>query len=83
MFGSMFLTHRNYKNGIVCNKVHISEKIDIDQELYVGLYADRINQCPTFILSPTDGCDVEMISLSYPEKIFKISVDFRKGLVDD
>ncbi len=51
--------------------VLVMEKVDIAQELYLGLVFDRDNRGATMIASSAGGVDIEEVSARTPEKIHR------------
>ena len=67
--------------GLVVNKVLVVPAADIATESYVGLILDRASQKPVFMVSDAGGVDIEEVAATTPEKITKIPVDPRYGLL--
>ena len=66
---------------LTVHKVLITPAEDIDTEAYVGVLIDRATQAPTFIVSAAGGIDIEQVAHETPEKIRKLTVDPRYGLL--
>jgi succinyl-CoA synthetase beta subunit len=47
----------------------------------VGIVVDRAARCPVFIVSPAGGIDIEQVAAETPDKILRIPVDPRYGLL--
>jgi succinyl-CoA synthetase beta subunit len=54
---------------------------DIATEAYVGVLVDRAKQAPTFIVSAAGGIDIETVAKETPDKVRKLTVDPRYGLL--
>lgn len=67
--------------GLTVHKVLVTPAEDIDSEAYVGVLIDRGTQAPTFIVSAAGGIDIEQVAAETPEKIRKLTVDPRYGLL--
>ena len=67
--------------GLTVEKVLVTPAEDIDTEAYVGVLIDRATQAPTFIVSAAGGVDIEEVAAKTPEKIRKLTVDPRYGLL--
>ncbi len=67
--------------GLVVQKVLVVPAADIAHEAYVGLIMDRASQRPVFMVSPAGGIDIEEVAEKTPEKIMRLSVDPRYGLL--
>ncbi len=67
--------------GLVVQKVLVVPAADIAHEAYVGLIMDRASQRPVFMVSPAGGIDIEEVAEKTPEKIMRLGVDPRYGLL--
>jgi len=67
--------------GLTVHKVLVTPAEDIATEAYVGVLVDRARQAPTFIVSAAGGIDIEQVAAVTPEKIRKLTVDPRYGLL--
>jgi succinyl-CoA synthetase beta subunit len=67
--------------GLVVNKVLVVPAAEIATESYVGLILDRATQKPVFMVSPAGGIDIEEVAAKTPEKITKLAIDPRYGLL--
>jgi succinyl-CoA synthetase beta subunit len=67
--------------GLIVQKVLVVPAADIAQEAYVGLIMDRASQRPVFMVSPAGGIDIEEVAEKTPEKIMRLAVDPRYGLL--
>ncbi|MGD2047230.1 MAG: ADP-forming succinate--CoA ligase subunit beta [Gemmatimonadota bacterium] len=67
--------------GLTVEKVLVTPAEDIETEAYVGVLIDRTTQAPTFIVSAAGGVDIEEVAAKTPEKIRKLTVDPRYGLL--
>jgi succinyl-CoA synthetase beta subunit len=67
--------------GLVVQKVLVVPAADIAHEAYVGLIMDRETQRPVFMVSPAGGIDIEEVAAKTPEKILRLAVDPRYGLL--
>ncbi|HMG18212.1 MAG TPA: ATP-grasp domain-containing protein, partial [Gemmatimonadales bacterium] len=54
---------------------------DIASESYVGLIMDRDSQRPVFMVSAAGGIDIEEVAAKTPEKIHRLAIDPRYGLL--
>jgi succinyl-CoA synthetase beta subunit len=66
---------------LVVGKILVVPAAEIATEAYVGLITDRETQRPVFMVSPAGGMDIEEVAAKTPEKIFKLAVDPRYGLL--
>ena len=67
--------------GLIVTKVLVVPAADIATESYVGLILDRATQLPVFMVSDAGGVDIEEVAAKTPEKITKVPVDPRYGLL--
>ncbi len=67
--------------GLTVEKVLIAPTENIATEAYVGVLIDRAKQAPTFIVSAAGGIDIETVAKETPEKVRKLAVDPRYGLL--
>jgi succinyl-CoA synthetase beta subunit len=63
-------------------KVLVEEKLDIKEELYLGVTVDRRNRSFVVLASAEGGIDIEDVAAETPEKIVKQLVDPLLGLRD-
>ena len=61
-------------------RVLIEEKIDFEDELYIGITVDRSAKKPVAIASQYGGMDIEQVALKDPEKIHREYIDPINGL---
>ena len=67
--------------GLTVNKVLVAPAAKITSESYVGIIVDRASQCPVIMVSPEGGVDIEEVAAKTPDKIFKLAIDPRFGLM--
>ncbi|HET7025682.1 MAG TPA: ADP-forming succinate--CoA ligase subunit beta [Gemmatimonadales bacterium] len=67
--------------GLMVHKVLVVPAADIASEAYVGIILDRESQRPVVMVSPAGGIDIEEVAAQTPEKILKLPVDPRYGLL--
>ena len=67
--------------GLVVNKVLVVPAAEIASESYVGLILDRKTQKPVFMVSSAGGIDIEEVAAKTPEKITRLAIDPRYGLL--
>ena len=63
-------------------KVLVEEKLDIKEEIYLGVTVDRRNRSFVVLASSEGGIDIEEVAAETPEKIVKQLVDPLLGLRD-
>ncbi|MBV6520939.1 MAG: Succinate--CoA ligase [GDP-forming] subunit beta [Gemmatimonadaceae bacterium] len=67
--------------GLTVQKVLVAEAADIASEAYVGIIMDRASKRPVFMVSAAGGIDIEEVAATTPEKILKLPIDPRYGLL--
>jgi len=67
--------------GLPVHQVLVVPAVDIASEAYVGIIIDRESQRPVLMVSPAGGVDIEEVAATTPEKIFRLAVDPRYGLL--
>lgn len=67
--------------GLTVHKVLVVPAADIASEAYVGLIMDRATQRPVFMVSPAGGIDIEEVAEKTPEKIRRLPIDPRYGIL--
>ena len=67
--------------GLTVHQVLIAPAADIASESYVGFIVDRESQRPVLMVSPAGGIDIEEVAANNPEKIHRLAVDPRYGLL--
>ena len=67
--------------GLVVQSVLVTHAEEIATAAYLGVLVDRKLQAPLFMASPAGGIDIEEVARSTPEKLRKLRVDPRYGLL--
>ena len=67
--------------GLTVRKVLVAPAAEIASESYVGIIVDRSTQRPVLMVSPAGGIDIEEVAAKTPEKIHRLAVDPRYGLL--
>jgi succinyl-CoA synthetase beta subunit len=67
--------------GLTVQKVLVTDAADIASEAYVGVILDRASKKPVFMVSPAGGIDIEEVAAKTPEKIMRLPIDTRYGLL--
>ena len=68
--------------GLTVEKVLITPTADIATEAYVGIIVDRASKKPVFMVSPAGGIDIEEVAAKTPEKLLRLPIDTRFGVMD-
>jgi succinyl-CoA synthetase beta subunit len=75
ILGMTLMTHQTGPAGRVVRKVLIEEGVEIQEELYLGVVADRSRGCPVVMASREGGVEIEKVAAESPEKIVKEWID--------
>ncbi len=67
--------------GLVVERVLVVPAAEIASESYLGVIVDRSSQRPVIMVSPAGGVDIEEVAAKTPDKIFRVAVDPRFGLL--
>jgi succinyl-CoA synthetase beta subunit len=67
--------------GLTVQKVLVVPAADIASEAYAGFVMDRASQRPVVMVSAAGGIDIEEVAATAPEKINRLAVDPRYGLL--
>jgi succinyl-CoA synthetase beta subunit len=67
--------------GLTVEKVLVVPAADIASESYVGFIVDRASQRPVLMVSAAGGVDIEEVAAKTPEKIHRLAIDPRYGLL--
>src|SRR5207247_1166272 len=67
--------------GLTVHNVLVAPTAEIASESYVGIIVDRASQRPVLMVSPAGGIDIEAVAAKTPEKIHRLAVDPRYGLL--
>jgi succinyl-CoA synthetase beta subunit len=68
--------------GLVVRKVLVAPAVDIAHESYAGIIVDRASKRPVLMVSAAGGVDIEEVARDTPEKIHKVAIDPRYGLLN-
>jgi succinyl-CoA synthetase beta subunit len=67
--------------GLTVHTVLVTPAADIATEAYAGIIVDRASKRAVFMVSPAGGIDIEEVAAKTPEKIMRLPVDPRYGLL--
>jgi succinyl-CoA synthetase beta subunit len=68
-------------NGLTVQKVLVVPAAEIASESYLGMIVDRAARRPVFMASAAGGVDIEDVAARTPERILRVPVDPRYGLL--
>jgi len=67
--------------GLTVHTVLVTPAAEIATEAYAGIIIDRASKRAVFMVSPAGGIDIEEVAAKTPEKIMRLPVDPRYGLL--
>jgi len=67
--------------GLTVRKVLVVPAADIATESYAGIVVDRESRRPALMISAAGGVDIEEVAARTPERIHRLAVDSRYGLL--
>ncbi|HUL04565.1 MAG TPA: ADP-forming succinate--CoA ligase subunit beta [Gemmatimonadales bacterium] len=67
--------------GLPVRRVLVVPAVDIASECYLGVIIDRAAQRPVVIASAAGGVDIEEVAARTPDRIHRVTVDPRYGLL--
>ena len=67
--------------GLTVQRVLVVPAAEIASESYVGIIVDRATQRPVLMVSAAGGIDIEDVAAKTPEKIHRLAIDPRYGLL--
>lgn len=67
--------------GLTVHGVLVAPAADIASESYVGIVVDRASQRPVLMVSAAGGVDIEQVAAETPERIHRLAVDPRYGVL--
>jgi len=79
MLGNRLVTQQTTPEGVLVQKVMLSESLDYEKEFYFAILLDRASGGPVFVASPMGGMDIEHVAATHPEAIFKVPFNINAG----
>jgi succinyl-CoA synthetase beta subunit len=67
--------------GLLVKRVLMAPAVEIGHEAYAGIIVDRKTQRPVLMVSAAGGVDIEEVARETPEKIHRVAIDPRYGLL--
>ena len=81
MLGNVLVTKQTGEEGRQVNTILVASAEKIVKEYYLAVLLDRESSLPIVIASTEGGMDIEEVAASTPDRIRKLSVDPRYGLL--
>jgi len=82
ILGMQLVTRQTGPTGQTVKKVLVEKGCAIARELYLGAVLDRALSRVTLMASTEGGMEIEKVAMTEPEKILKLSVDPKVGIID-
>jgi succinyl-CoA synthetase beta subunit len=67
--------------GLTVEKLLVTEAVDIEKEIYIGVIMDRRSQMPMIMASAEGGVEIEQVAKEKPEAIHKLVVNPLYGVL--
>lgn len=88
MLASQMLQHRlitkqSQADGLLVEKLLVSERLDYKQEYYLAITIDRATFAPVLIVSSEGGMEIEQISASAPSTLLKFPIKYTEGITSE
>lgn len=83
MIGQYLVTRQTGVEGKPCDKVMISEKVNLVRELYLAILLDRKFGGPVLVISSKGGMDIEEVAAKEPHEITSIPINIHTGITAD
>ncbi len=80
ILGMMLKTHQTGPEGQQVKRVLVEERMDIRQELYLGIVIDRKVGLPVIMASSAGGMEIEEVARTRPDAIVKVHVEPATGI---
>ncbi|MEX2352852.1 MAG: malate--CoA ligase subunit beta [Gammaproteobacteria bacterium] len=80
LLGKRLFTRQTGPEGQVAHRLYLEEKVEVEQECYVGFVLDRKLERVVVVASREGGVDIEELSKSRPESIIRIAVEPAVGM---
>jgi succinyl-CoA synthetase beta subunit len=74
LLGMKIVNNQTGPDGVIAEKILISEKTEIAKEYYIGAIIDREKAQGTLIASPEGGVEIEEVAHKNPEKILTLPI---------
>ena len=75
ILGKNIITSQTDSDGVIVEKLLVTELTDIDREFYLSITIDPDFEGPVLIISSEGGMDIEKVAEETPEKIIKLPFD--------
>jgi succinyl-CoA synthetase beta subunit len=66
--------------GFTVEQVLVEARLNIEQEYFLGLVIDDVNQAPMVVFSSMGGTGIEAIAAEHPDEVVRYTVDIAAGI---
>ncbi|KAK1492745.1 NAD-dependent deacetylase sirtuin-5 [Colletotrichum tamarilloi] len=80
MLGHYLKTDQSVGNGVLVNKLHVTESLNPERKWYLAITFDRENYCPIIIASKFGGVAIEKIAAQHPDELHTFRFGFTDGI---
>ncbi|KAF4954347.1 hypothetical protein FSARC_12160 [Fusarium sarcochroum] len=80
MLGHRLKTKQTKHDGLLVEKLYVTEKVAIEQEFYLSMAIDRNQRRPAIIVSRNGGMDIELAAKIDPKSVTRILLDYSTGV---
>mmetsp|Transcript_19307 Transcript_19307/g.25007 ORF Transcript_19307/g.25007 Transcript_19307/m.25007 type:complete len:433 (+) Transcript_19307:129-1427(+) len=82
MLGQELVT-KQAKDGILCQKLYLMERVYMRREMYLSLMMDRGSGGPLLVGSAQGGTSIEDVAAKNPDAILGVPIDITVGLTEE
>jgi succinyl-CoA synthetase beta subunit len=83
MLGHHLMTQQTISEGLLVDKLYVTESVEHTDELYLAMTIDRARYCPAIILSKSGGVDIENIAKENPDLLHKYWFQLSSGITPE
>ncbi|PSS12174.1 hypothetical protein M430DRAFT_21281 [Amorphotheca resinae ATCC 22711] len=83
MLGHHLMTQQTISEGLLVDKLYVTESVEHTDELYLAMTIDRARYCPAIILSKSGGVDIENIAKENPDQLHKYWFQLSSGITPE
>lgn len=81
MLGHHIRTKQTSENGLLVQKVYLTEKVSYEKEFYLSIALDRNNCCPAIVASRHGGMDIETAAKTDPTSVVRKSMNYLEDII--
>ncbi|KAM0542269.1 hypothetical protein ACHAPJ_012877 [Fusarium lateritium] len=80
MLGHRLNTKQTKQDGLLVEKLYVTEKIAVEQEFYLSIAIDRNRRRPAIIVSRSGGMEIELAAKIDPTSVTRVQLDYATGI---